>query len=139
MSALGTVVFTVDGFGFLTRNHGGVLPWVWALGWPVVAIVATVVVAVQVRRRPDQLPNAMIVAGLVVGVVGGVDRADGVTNSQIFSALPDAAARVAAVTAIAIGSAIVLRYVADLVPMLVTGRRRPVPGTAPSEPATGTP
>jgi hypothetical protein len=138
MSALGTVVFTVDGFGFLARNHRGILPWVWAFGWPVVAIAATVVVAVQVRRRRDQLPIAMIVAGLVVGVVGGIDRVDGVTNSQVFSALPDAAARVAAVTALAIGSAIVLRFLADLVPMLVTGKRRVVPGTAPPEPATGT-
>ncbi|MCU1503405.1 MAG: hypothetical protein JWM12_2759, partial [Ilumatobacteraceae bacterium] len=120
------------------RNHRGIVPWVWAFGWPAVAAAATVVVAIQVRRRRDQLPIAMVVAGLVIGVVGGIDRADGVTNSQVFSALPDWAARLAAVSALAIGAATVVRYVADLVPMLVTGRRRGVPGTAPADAATGT-
>ncbi|MEO5900065.1 MAG: hypothetical protein ABIR68_08020 [Ilumatobacteraceae bacterium] len=144
-AALGTVVFTTDGFGFLVRSHRGALPWIWAIGWPLVAIGATVGLAIQVRRRRDQLPITMVVAGLVVGVVGGIDRIDGVTNSQIFSVLPDWAARVAAVTALSIGAALVLRFLADVALTLATGRRPLVPGAAGSTgtalppTATGTP
>ena len=89
MAALGTVVLAVDGFGYLARNHRGAVPWVWAVTWPVVALAATVALAVVLRRRPDRLPIAMPVVGLVLAVVGGLDRIDAVTNSQVFSALPD--------------------------------------------------
>jgi hypothetical protein len=144
-ATLGTVVFAADGFGFLLRNHRGTLPWIWAFGWPVVAIAATVGVRVQLRRRPDQLPMTMVVVGLAIGVVGGIDRIDGVTNSQIFSALPDWVARAAAVVSLSMGAALVLRYLVDVVVMLATGRRRPVPGaratpgTARTPVATGIP
>ena len=91
-AAFATVVFTVDGFGFLARNHRGVLPWVWAFAWPLVAAAATVVLARQLRARRERMPMTMAVAGVVIAVVGGIDRLDGITHSQVFTALPDWAA-----------------------------------------------
>ena len=121
-AALGTVLFAVDGFGFLARNHRGVLPWVWAVGWPLVAAVATVVLALQLRTRPDRVPMTMAVAGVVIAVVGGIDRLDGITHSQVFTALPDWVARGAAAASLGIGAALVVRFLLDVVPAAVTGR-----------------
>ncbi|MEO6156647.1 MAG: hypothetical protein ABIQ39_03350, partial [Ilumatobacteraceae bacterium] len=141
VAVVGVGAFTVDGFGFLARNHVGMQPWLWAIGWPLVGLAAAAVMIVQLRARRSTLPVAMAVVGLVIAVVGGVDRYDGLTNSQIFSALPEWFARSAAVLSLACGGALVVRYLAELLPMVITGRQQwpgqdaPPPGTAVDPPA----
>jgi hypothetical protein len=128
-AAAGTAVYAVDGLGYLARAHRGMLPWVWAIGWPLVGVVAAVALAVQSgrasSRRLGRFPVSMAVAGLLVAVIGGIDRYDGLSNSQIFSAFPDWVARLATAVSFGIGAALVLRYLADLVPVVVTGRATP--------------
>ena len=65
----------------------------------------------------------MAVAGIVIGVIGGIDRLDGLTHSQVFSALPDWSTRAAAALSLGIGAALVTRFLLDVVPAAVTGRR----------------
>jgi hypothetical protein len=148
-AALGTVLFAVDGVGFLARNHRGALTWVWAAGWPLVAAAATVVLAVQLRSRADRVPTTLpisaAVAGIVIAVVGGIDRLDGITHSQVFTALPGWSARGAAALSLGIGAALVARFLLDVVPAAITGRP-PLgaiddadAGTAADPGATGTP
>ena len=147
-AATGTVLFAVDGFGFLARNHRGVLPWVWAFGWPLVAAAATVVLARQLRADRSRVPMTMAVAGVVIAVVGGIDRLDGVTHSQVFTALPDWVARGAAAASLGIGGALVARFLLDVVPAAISGRpflrdgsatsHEAGTGTAPDPVATGT-
>jgi hypothetical protein len=143
------VLFAVDGFGFLARNHRGVLPWVWAFGWPLVAAAATIVLALQLRSRRDRGPATMpmtgAVAGIVIAVVGGIDRLDGITHSQVFTALHGWAARGAAALSLGIGAALLARFLLDVVPAAITGRPllhavdEAAAGTAPDPVATGTP
>jgi hypothetical protein len=131
-AAAGTAVFTVDGFGFLVANHHrGVLAWVWAFGWPLVALALTIVLARQLRVRRDRLPMTMAAVGVVIGVVGGIDRFDSISHSQVFSALPDWTARAAAAVSLGIGAALVLRVLVDVVPAAITGRRPSSVGASP--------
>src|SRR6478735_2365852 len=97
-AAIGTVVFAVDGFGFLARNTHGVVPWVWAIGWPALAVGLTVALARQLRAHRDRVPIMMAAVGVVIAVLGGIDRVDSISHSQVFSALPDWATRAAAAT-----------------------------------------
>ncbi|MFT3852483.1 MAG: hypothetical protein QM733_07090 [Ilumatobacteraceae bacterium] len=127
-AGVGTVLFAVDGFGFLARNHRGVLPWVWAIGWPLAAATATVVLARQLRTRRERVPAAMAIAGVVIGVVGGIDRLDGISHSQVFTTLPDWSARAAAALSLGIGAALVARFLLDVVPAALTGRPLSVTG-----------
>jgi len=129
-ASIGTVVFAVDGFGFLARNTHGVVPWVWAIGWPALAVGLTVALARQLRAHRDRVPIMMAAVGVVIAVLGGIDRVDSISHSQVFSALPDWASRAAAATSLGIGIALVLRVLVDVVPTLITGRRRPVSAEA---------
>lgn len=89
----------------------------------------------------------MAVAGVVIGVVGGIDRFDAISNSQVFSSLPDWTARAAAAASLGIGVGLVLRFLVDVVPAALTGRPGfghsidddGVPGTAPDPVTTGRP
>ena len=133
-AAAGTAIVAVDGVGYvLAQRAPGGRAWAWTLGWPLVAAAATVWLLIESRRQRTQPSLALGVAGLVIAVVGGVDRLDSVTASQVFTALPVGVARAACAGALGIGAALTLRLLIDVIPAIFSGRApQPSDGRAPA-------
>ena len=125
VAAIGTIVFCIDTVGYWRASDAAGAQLLWLLGWPLVAIGATTAVAVGLRRQPDVASGWMALAALVVAAVGGWDRIDVITHSQIQSAHPDWLTRASAVVCLALGGTLLVRFLADLVPRaLGTGSPR---------------
>ena len=74
-----------------------------------------------------------MLAGLVLLLIGGIDRFDVLTNSQVFATGPGWLPRVAVTICLGAGVALMTRFLAFLIPLL----RRPV--AAPHDHLTPTP
>jgi hypothetical protein len=128
IAAIATVLFTVDTVGYLDALRTTAGQKAWLIGWPLAAAAATVALFVT-RRRVASMPSAFVaLAALVVGAIGGWDRIDVISRSQIQTSLPEWLARTSAVACLALGAALLIRFLADLVPRVI----RP-----PSAPRTG--
>jgi hypothetical protein len=115
VAIIGTVVFCVDSIGYWRASTVGGTNLLWLLGWPVVAIGATATVALSRERSPQVASGSLALAALIVGAIGGWDRIDVITHSQIQSAHPDWLTRASAVVCLALGGTLLVRVVADLV------------------------
>ncbi|MGE3589355.1 MAG: hypothetical protein AB7L17_16635 [Ilumatobacteraceae bacterium] len=125
VAALGTVLFTVDTAGYLGALRTSAGQKAWLIGWPLVAAAATVVLIV-VRRRASTTPSAFVaLAALVIGAIGGWDRIDVISRSQIQSSLPDWYARTAAVACLTLGATLLIRFLADVLPHVVRPPAQP--------------
>jgi hypothetical protein len=130
--AAGTVIFAVDTAGYLAALRTNGSQKAWLIGWPVVAALATIALFVT-RRRPAATPSMLVaLAAVVVGAIGGWDRIDVISRSQIQTSLPDWSARTAAVTCLALGATVMIRFLADLVPRAI--RPPSLPEAGPAEP-----
>ncbi|MBI5088706.1 MAG: hypothetical protein HZB15_07580 [Actinobacteria bacterium] len=123
VAALGSVIFIIDTVGYLAALRTTSGQKAWLIVWPAVAVAATIAMYV-VRKRAAATPSAFIaLAALVIGAIGGWDRIDVIHRSQIQSSLPDWFARAAAVTCLALGATLLVRFLADLVPRTVRPAR----------------
>jgi len=130
VAAVATVVFTLDSVAYFRASSAGWTTDLWVLGWPVLAIVSTVWIAMSSRDRSAQPTVAIAVTGIVLAIAGGWDRSDVFTSSQIFSAAPDWTARVAVAVCIAGGALLCARFLAYVVPLAI--------GRGPAAPTTDT-
>jgi hypothetical protein len=68
-------------------------------------------------RRPDRPPSPSIaVGGVVLAAMGGYDRLDVIRHALVDSAMPDWFTRVTAVTCLAVGVALLVRFLVWLLP-----------------------
>ncbi len=140
LAVIGTSVFLFDSFGYFQAATSASINTLWVTLWPIVAIGSTARVLFDLHRAPDQLPLSTCVLAVVLAVVGGFDRIDSVTNSQIYTAWPDWTARVSATISLAISAALLVRFLAPILrtlidqPAPITGRRPTVvqAGAAPT-------
>ena len=72
--------------------------------------------AIVLRRRSTTPSAFTALAALTVAAIGGWDRIDVVTHSQIQSAHADWSTRAAATACLALGGALLVRFLVDLVP-----------------------
>ena len=82
------------------------------------ALAATTRLAIHVRRRTPDPTLAMMTVGLILTVMGGLDRVDVLSASNYDSTLPVGIARIATVVALGIGIALVARFGAFLVQVI---------------------
>jgi hypothetical protein len=119
IAAIGSVVFGVDTLGYWRAAQTTAVQRVWLIGWPAVAVAATVTLFV-LRRRSAQTPSAFIaLAALIIAAIGGWDRIDVISKSQLQSTHPDWLTRVSAVSCLALGTTLIIRFLADLVPRAI--------------------
>jgi hypothetical protein len=80
------------------------------------AVCATAAMVVALRRQSTKPSASTALAALIVGAIGGWDRIDVVSHSQVQSAHADVLTRAAATACLALGGALLVRFLADLVP-----------------------
>lgn len=124
-ASIGTIFFTADTVGYYLRSSDTLSNRLFTMLFPVLACWATVRLWIHVRQRSPDPTLAMMSAGLVLAIIGGVDRLDVLTNSQVFTAGPTWLPRVAVVVCLGTGAALIGRFLSFLVPLLV----RPVAPT----------
>jgi hypothetical protein len=145
IAAFGTAVFCIDTVGYWRAASATGMQRAWLIGWPLLAIGATAAMAVALRRRSTTPSASTALAALVVSAIGGWDRIDVVSHSQVQSAHADVLTRAAATACLALGGALLVRFLADLVPRALglgaAGARPPrnlaSPGTTDDTSATG--
>ena len=109
-----TVAFTVDTAGYVALSSDTLANRIWEFAYPAAAAWAMARLVVHARRRTPDPMLAMFVAGLVLGLMGGFDRFDVITNSEVFSAVPTVWTRIATVLCLGIGIALTIRFVVFL-------------------------
>lgn len=119
LAAVGTLAITIDTIGFVAVMDDSVSNRVWAFIYSVLAAAATARLIVHAKRVTSEPTLAMMSAGLLLLVMGGIDRLDVLTASHYFSGFPAVTGRVAAVMCIGIGAALVARFLAFLIPLVV--------------------
>jgi hypothetical protein len=123
VAGIGTVLLAIDTVGYWQASNPNGAQRLWLIGWPVVAVGATLGLLVVGRRSADRPSALVMVAALVIGVVGGWDRIDVINHSQLQSANPDWLTRTSAVTCLALGATLVMRFMVDLVPKALGAQR----------------
>ncbi len=98
-------LFTLDSISYLTVTTGTSSGRIWYVIWPVVVVGALAVAAIQ-TRRPGRGVISLAVAGAILAIVGGWDRLDSLSHSQVFGSLPDWFSRASAVTCFVAGLAL---------------------------------
>jgi hypothetical protein len=116
IAAIGTAVFSIDTIGYWRASTATVAQRAWLIGWPLLAIGSTIAMAIVLRRRSATPSAFTALAALILVAIGGWDRIDVVTHSQIQSAHADLATRAAATACLTLGGALLARYLFDLVP-----------------------
>lgn len=109
-ATIATSAFIIDTAGYVALSSDTAVNQVWEFAYPALATFATARVALHVRRRSADPPLAMFVAGLVLSLLGGLDRFDVVTNSEVFSAWPSVWTRTATMLSLGIGTALTIRF-----------------------------
>lgn len=115
----GTIAFGVDTAGYVQADNASLANSVWAFNYTVAAALATIRLGMHAIRGTPEPTLAMFGAGIVLAVMGGFDRFDVLTNSQIFSTMPDTVARGAPLVCIATGVALLARFLAFFVPLVI--------------------
>ena len=133
LGALGTIALGIDTLGYVRAGSDTLANELWAFNYAVAAGLATIMLAVHAHRRSPHPTIAMVIAGLVLALMGGIDRLDAITNSQIFSTMPTTLSRTAPVICLAAGIALTVRFAAFLIPLLI----HPTPTTNASNPEGG--
>jgi hypothetical protein len=140
-ATVGTVLFCVDSIGYWRAGNPTAAQLAWLVGWPLVAVGATVAMAIERRRAATAVGAATALVALVLAGVGGWDRLDVVTHSRIASTNPPALVRTSAVACLALGLTLLVRFLIDLLPRAIGSPPgpRPVgaPATEPPEQRTG--
>ena len=113
-ATIATVAFIIDTAGYVALSSDTLPNRIWEFAYPAAAAFATARLVVHARRRTADPPLAMFVAGLVLALMGGFDRFDVITNSEVFSALPAVGTRVATVLCLGVGAALTVRFVVFL-------------------------
>lgn len=124
LAAIGATALIIDTAGFVADMDDTIANRAWAFLYAFAATLATVRLAVHAIRRTPHPTLAMMVAGLVLTMMGGVDRLDVLTSGFYQSALDITVARVTTVTCLGIGIALIARFLRFLVPLLVTSPAR---------------
>jgi len=110
-ASIGTIVFTVDTAGYVALSSDTLANRIWEFAYPAAAAWATARLIVHARRRTPEPTLAMFGGGLVLAVMGGIDRFDVITRSEVFSDLPAAWTRIATVLCLSTGTALAIRLV----------------------------
>lgn len=126
LAAIGTLALTIDTAGFVAATDDSLANKAWAFVYAFVCLWATVRLVIHARRRTPDPTMAMLAAGLVLTVMGGIDRFDVITSGFYQSDINITVARVATITCLAAGIALLARFLAFLVPLLL---QRPHPNT----------
>jgi hypothetical protein len=126
LAAIGTLALTIDTAGFVAATDDTLANKAWAFVYAFVCLLATVRLVIHARWRTPDPTMAMMAAGLVLTVMGGIDRFDVITSGFYQSDINITFARVATITCLAAGIALLVRFLAFLVPLLV---QRPHPNT----------
>jgi len=113
-AAVGTVAFTVDTAGYVALSSDTLANRIWEFAYAAAAAWATARLVVHARRRTPDPTLAMFVGGLVLAVMGGFDRFDVITGSEVFSAIPAMWTRIATALCLGIGIALTIRFVVFL-------------------------
>jgi hypothetical protein len=127
----------VDSSGYWRALQTDAMQRFWLIGWPLVAVAATVALVIVGRRSahaPRSTPSVFIaLAALVIAAIAGYDRIDVVTNSQLQSSNPDWLTRASAVTCLTLGTVLLVRFLADLIPRAIGGPRPAHSGPRPDD------
>lgn len=119
-ATLATVAFTVDTAGYVALSSDTLANRIWEFAYPAAAAWATARLIVHARRRTPDPTLAMFVAGLILTVMGGFDRFDVVTNSEVFSTIPAGWMRISTVLCLGVGVALTIRFVVFLAQLSTT-------------------
>ncbi len=114
LAVAGAVVCLIDSLGYLARSTGRLDNRLLVLAAP--AVVGLAAWRCWVRRDAAHPAIAISIASLVLAVLGGIDRSDTFDHSLIATALPAWGARLAAATCLAIGAALLVRFLVFLLP-----------------------
>ena len=128
LAIVGTSALTVDTIGFVTQSDDTVANRVWAFNYALAAAAATVRLLVHATRRTLHPTLAMMVAGLVLTMMGAVDRIDVLTSGFYLSALPITAARFTTVICLGTGLALSARFLRFLIGLFLARPGLAIPG-----------
>jgi hypothetical protein len=124
IAGAGVAAITVDTSGYVGRSTASlsnrasdfIYPAlaVWALGWLVI----------QARRRSPNPTLAMVTAGLIMLLIGGVSRSSVLSRSHVFSTLSPSLSRWCVSVCLAVGGALTIRFLVFLATLLATPAAR---------------
>lgn len=118
LAGIGTIARAVDTVGIVAAMEDNLANKTWAFAYAAVALAATLRLVVHARRHTPEPTLAMMTAGLVLALMGGVDRFDVLTAGFYQSNLDIIAARIATITCLAIGVALISRFLRFLIPVV---------------------
>ena len=133
VASIGSIAFVTDTLGYYLSSTDTLSNRLFTMAWPLVTVFASARLWIHARHATPQPTLAMMLAGLVLLLIGGIDRFDVLTNSQVFATGPGWLPRVAVTICLGAGVALMTRFLAFLIPLL----RRPV--AAPHDHLTPTP
>lgn len=123
LATIGTVAIGVDTLGYVRAGSDTLGNQLWAFNYTVAVAIASVRLGIHSRRRTPNPTLAMFIAGLILSLIGGLDRFDSLTSSQIHTNMPDLAVPAAPVICFAAGLALITRFLFFPVPLIA----RPLP------------
>lgn len=118
LAGLGVIAMLVDTIGYVARLDDTTANKATAFLYCFIAMAATIRLAIHARRRTPDPTLAMMTVGLILTVMGGLDRVDVLSASNYYSTLPVGIARIATVVSLGIGVALVARFGAFLVQVI---------------------
>jgi len=124
VASIGSIAFVTDTLGYYLSSTDTLSNRLFTMAWPLVAVFASVRLWIHARHATPQPTLAMMLVGLVLLLIGGTDRLDVLTNSQVFATGPGWLPPVAVTVCLSAGFALLTRFLAFLIPLL----RRPLAG-----------
>jgi len=118
VAGLGATAMLVDTIGYVARLDDTTANKATAFLYCFLGLAATTRLAIHARRRTPDPTLAMMTVGLILTVMGGLDRVDVLSASNYDSTLPVGIARITTVVALGIGIALVARFGAFLVQVI---------------------
>ena len=119
LAVIAASAMTVDTIGVAARMHDTITNRAWAFAYCVVAAGASAWLVVHAWRRTPSPTLAMMIAGLVLTVMGGLTRLGVFTSSYQFSAVDVGTSRVAVAICLGVGVALLARFIRFLAPLVV--------------------
>ncbi|MGE0308672.1 MAG: hypothetical protein AB7Q27_23300 [Acidimicrobiia bacterium] len=115
LGGLGVAAMTVDTIGYVARLDDTTANTAAAFLYCFLATAATIRLAIHARRRTPDPTLAMMTVGLILAVMGGLDRVDVLSASNYDSSLPAGIARIATISSLGVGVALIVRFGAFMV------------------------